>query len=126
MVKGVEYPVSHAASSISDKQEHVTEYGVHWNFFFTLAMLPVFGTLLWPIRQNLLRWSAIAVVIGIGEPTPSAIDCADIPVHDISLHKAGLLSWVLSSARVGLIGMNKEGLVSLPGTLRLSRKSNSS
>ena len=36
-------------------------------------------------------------------------------VHELCLHKAGLLTWVLSSARVGLIEMNKEGLVSLPG-----------
>ena len=40
---------------------------------------------------------------------------ADMTVHELCLHKAGLLTWVLSSARVGLTGMNKEGLVSMPG-----------
>jgi hypothetical protein len=81
-------------------------------------MLPVFGTVLWPIRRNFLRWSAIAVVIGLGKSDMTPVSSADLPVHEISLHKAGLLSWVLSSARVGLIGQNKEGLVSLPGKLR--------
>jgi phosphatidylinositol glycan class W len=69
MVKGVEYPVSiyPYLRYSTDEQEHITEYGVHWNFFFTLAMLPVFGTALWPIRRNFLRWSAIAVMLGLGE-----------------------------------------------------------
>jgi hypothetical protein len=35
--------------------------------------------------------------------------------HELCLNKAGLLNWVLSSDRVGLLGMNKEGIVSLPG-----------
>jgi hypothetical protein len=79
-------------------------------------MLPVFGTVLWPIRRNLLRWSAIAVVIGLGQSSDmTPMSSAHLPVHEISLHKAGLLSWVLSTARIGLIGQNKEGLVSLPG-----------
>jgi phosphatidylinositol glycan class W len=115
MVKGVEYPVGvfSPVKDEADEQEHVTEYGVHWNFFFTLAMLPVFGMILWPIRRDYLRWSAIAVIIALGGFTLAFV--ADLPGHEICLSKAGLLRWVLSEAREGLIGMNKEGLVSLPG-----------
>jgi phosphatidylinositol glycan class W len=98
----------------TDSQEHITEYGVHWNFFFTLAMLPIFGTVLVPIRKSLLRWSAIAVSIALGE-SPNW-NVADDPVHELCLNKAGLLEWVLSDDRDGLVAMNKEGLVSLPGT----------
>lgn len=35
--------------------------------------------------------------------------------HEAALNRTGLLGWVLSEARIGLIGMNKEGIVSLPG-----------
>ena len=36
-------------------------------------------------------------------------------VHEFALRFLGLQAWVLSPSRVGLVGLNKEGLVSLPG-----------
>lgn len=47
-------------------QEHVTEYGVHWNFFITLALLPVTQTFLHPVFQQ-VTISAVAVVLAVCE-----------------------------------------------------------
>ncbi|ORY26719.1 GWT1-domain-containing protein [Naematelia encephala] len=93
MVKGTEYP------------EHVTEYGVHWNFFFTLGLLPILGTLLASIRQKYVRWSVLGVLTTIA--------------HQLALRNFGLQSWVLSPMRDGILGANKEGIVSLPGYLAI-------
>ncbi|EIW72255.1 hypothetical protein TREMEDRAFT_58415 [Tremella mesenterica DSM 1558] len=93
MVKGSDYP------------EHVTEYGVHWNFFFTLGLMPIFGILLRPLRETKLRWSILGLLIAT--------------VHQLSLHYAGIQTWVLSPLRNNLLSQNKEGLVSLPGYLSI-------
>lgn len=41
-------------------QEHVSEYGIHWNFFFTLCMVGVFSTLL---RQKVMNMTSYWIMM---------------------------------------------------------------
>ena len=79
----------------ADYQEHVTEYGVHWNFFFTLAAINLVGPMI-PQEHCL----AGAVAVGLG--------------HQVALG-AGVQSWVLGDDRQSLLAMNKEGVSTLTG-----------
>ncbi|KAH9944887.1 GWT1-domain-containing protein [Amylocystis lapponica] len=88
-VKGVEYP------------EHQTEYGTHWNFFITLALIPPLEVLLHPLMVR-LPISFLGVVVAL--------------VHQTAL-SCGLTTFVLNAPRTSLISANKEGLISLPGYL---------
>lgn len=90
-VKGMEYP------------EHVTEYGVHWNFFITLAILPILQALLHPLMTR-----ASIVFLGVAAGT----------LHQVLLNK-GLMDYIFSAPRVGIVSANKEGLVSLTGYLAI-------
>ncbi|KAL6304631.1 GWT1-domain-containing protein [Sparassis latifolia] len=87
-VKGVEYP---------------SEYGVHWNFFFTLAFVPILQVLLHPLMLR-LPISLLGVLVSLFQQL---------------ILSAGLMGFVLTSPRVGLIGANKEGIVSLTGYLAI-------
>ncbi|KAH9971554.1 GWT1-domain-containing protein [Lactifluus volemus] len=91
LVKGTQYP------------EHVTEYGVHWNFFLTLALIPVLRVFLHPLIPN-MPISLLGLLVAL--------------VHQLSL-SAGFMSYVLNAPRQTLISANKEGLVSLPGYLAI-------
>ncbi|GAA5979812.1 hypothetical protein JCM11641_002701 [Rhodosporidiobolus odoratus] len=93
MVKGVDYP------------EHVSEYGVHWNFFFTIALLPVFGAALIGIfvKKVDLHWVGLLVSVA----------------HQFLLSSTGLQTWTLEAARTTLISQNKEGIVSFFGYLSI-------
>ncbi|OXG78063.1 GPI-anchored wall transfer protein 1 [Cryptococcus neoformans var. grubii Br795] len=91
MVKGSDYP------------EHVTEYGVHWNFFFTLALVPVLAVGIRPLTQW-LRWSVLGVIISL--------------LHQLWLTYY-LQSIVFSFGRSGIFLANKEGFSSLPGYLSI-------
>ena len=96
----------------------MTEYGVHWNFFFTLGLLPVLGTILLPLRRNFLRWTPMAILVVAGAFGKSVLHAKN-EGQRIALSQFGLQSWVLSPVRQGLLGANKEGLVSLPGYLAI-------
>lgn len=89
-----------------DYQEHESEYGVHWNFFFTLSLLPIAFTLVrrlnFPVR---LSYTIKGLLIALS--------------HEIVLKNTGLMEWTLTSPRVNLLSQNKEGLVSFVGYLAI-------
>ncbi|KAJ9476259.1 GPI-anchored wall transfer protein 1 [Pseudozyma hubeiensis] len=95
-VKGVEYV------------EHVGEYGVHWNFFFTLSVLPLassVGRLM--ARGGGVRFSVVGVGISL--------------LHQILLKTTPWEQWALSDTvkRDTLWNANKEGLTSITGYLAI-------
>ncbi|KZV75704.1 hypothetical protein PENSPDRAFT_647000 [Peniophora sp. CONT] len=93
LVKGTEYP------------EHVTEYGVHWNFFLTLGTLPLLQILLHPILANQTV------------PIP-ALGLLLAAAQQLSL-STGSADYILHAPRTTILSANKEGLLSLPGYLAL-------
>jgi hypothetical protein len=86
-----------------DYQKHISEYGIHWNFFFTLAAVKFISSVLitlWPRRTLLM-----SITISIG------YEC---------LLGMGLQEWALSSSpRNDFITANREGILSLPGYISL-------
>lgn len=90
LVKRTEYP------------EHVSEYGVHWNFFITMGLLlPIMDLVqrAWPSAP----WALVAL-------------CASI-VHEGLLVYTSLGAWSISDVRdpSSWVSLNKEGITSLPG-----------
>ncbi|SCU77690.1 LAFA_0A02916g1_1 [Lachancea sp. 'fantastica'] len=82
-------------------QEHVTEYGVHWNFFITLALLPLAMIPIDAIATYAPRF-VIAVFMSIA--------CDSMMVY-----KEGFLSFLINSPRRTLVESNREGMVSFVG-----------
>ncbi|KAF2219465.1 GPI-anchored wall transfer protein 1 [Elsinoe ampelina] len=85
--------------------EHVTEYGVHWNFFFTLAVIPPFVALFQPLLSLVPSYAIIGFVVSL--------------VQQTFFTYSDLLSWVAFAPRDDLLSANKEGLVSIPGYLAI-------
>ncbi|CAD6903138.1 unnamed protein product [Tilletia controversa] len=110
LVKSTEYP------------EHTSEYGMHWNFFITLGLLPFVGTL---VQAGLFgggggggggagrgrgrakngRVIGVALILGAG--------------FQLVLWSTPLQEWAISNdldrKEAGLLAANKEGLVSFAG-----------
>lgn len=83
-------------------QEHVTEYGVHWNFFITLAVTKIIGTVLEGFMKTTdhIKYSALMILM----------------FHETFL-QLGLSKYVMddSVVRNNVIAANREGIFSVPG-----------
>lgn len=93
------------AVEYSGYQRHVSEYGVHWNFFVTLAFVKMFT-------------STIATAVNSRYSLLSGIWI--LAMHEYALSTKGLKEWVLGDApRNDFVSANREGLVSVPGYVGL-------
>ena len=123
LVKGTEYPVRCRDSlwyrnspSVLD-QEHESEYGTHWNFFITLALLPILQVILHPLIRR-VPISLVGVLVAICKLRPLALLQTIkpfFPGHQLSLSLIDMQSFVLYTPRTSIISANKEGIVSLSG-----------
>ena len=82
-------------------QEHVTEYGVHWNFFITLSFLPIVLVFIDPIADYIPRFVIALVLSG---------------VYDWKLVKdPSFLKFLILEDRDTLFKANREGIFSFIG-----------
>ncbi|KAL1872968.1 Glucosaminyl phosphatidylinositol (GlcN-PI) nositol acylation protein [Diaporthe australafricana] len=88
-----------------DYAEHVTEYGVHWNFFFTLGFLPPFVAVFQSALKFVPSYAALALILGVS--------------YQILLESTGLKAYILTAPRVDLLSMNREGIFSFFGYLAI-------
>jgi len=88
-----------------DYAEHVSEYGVHWNFFFTLGLLPPFVALFQSVLHVVPSYAALAVVLAAG--------------YQVALESTSLKGFLLTAPRTDLVSMNREGLASFVGYLAI-------
>ncbi|QDS70623.1 hypothetical protein FKW77_000627 [Venturia effusa] len=92
-VKGVDYA------------EHVTEYGVHWNFFFTLGFLPPFVALCHSAFAMVRSYELLALAVGFA--------------YEATLDFTRLKAYIFTAPRDNLLSQNREGIFSLFGYLAI-------
>lgn len=88
-----------------DYAEHVTEYGVHWNFFFTLGFLPPFVALFQAVLNFIPSYAALATMLGVG--------------YQVVLETTSLKAFILTAPRTDIFSMNREGICSFVGYLAI-------
>ena len=88
-----------------DYAEHVTEYGVHWNFFFTLAFLPPFVALFQSFFALIPSYEILSILLST--------------IYQSSLEFTGLKAYILTAPRVDLLSQNREGVFSFLGYLAI-------
>jgi glucosaminylphosphatidylinositol acyltransferase len=90
-----------------DYAEHVTEYGVHWNFFFTLALLPPFAELSDTLTRRIFKSYAVLAMLLV-------------TLYELVLNNTSLLAYILISPRgPSLLSKNREGVFSFIGYLAI-------
>lgn len=87
-----------------DYAEHVSEYGIHWNFFFTLGLLPPFVALC-QIVPPLLRYEVLPHII--------------IITYQCLLYHTRLSAFILTAPRLSILTQNREGIFSFIGYLTI-------
>lgn len=86
-----------------DYHQHVSEYGIYWNFFFTLAVVKLICPLILANWPNGALWTSVLLAV----------------MHQTAL-SSGIEEWVVrENTREDILSANKEGVVSLPGYLSL-------
>lgn len=89
-----------------DYAEHVTEYGVHWNFFFTLGFLPPFVEIFDSLTVLIPSYETLSISIAI--------------IYQVLLESTDLKAYILISPRgEDLISKNREGIFSFLGYLAI-------
>lgn len=88
-----------------DYAEHVTEYGVHWNFFFTLGLLPPFMAVCQSACKYIPSYAGLAIIISA--------------VYQIILETTSLKALILAAPRTNLFLKNREGIFSFFGYLAI-------
>ncbi|KAG5284149.1 hypothetical protein AALO_G00023470 [Alosa alosa] len=87
---------------MSGYQEHVSEYGVHWNFFFTLAIVRVMASIILAIFPVKKSWLFALLISGI---------------YQVVLETTSLKTFIIHSEdRTGsFLAANREGIFSVFG-----------
>ncbi|XP_012543672.1 phosphatidylinositol-glycan biosynthesis class W protein [Monomorium pharaonis] len=86
-------------------QKHVTEYGVHWNFFITLAIVKLFTSMITSTISS--KYSLLSGIWILW-------------MHEYTMSTKGLKTWVLRDGpRDDFFSANREGLISVPGYVGL-------
>ncbi|KAL2220868.1 GWT1-domain-containing protein [Thermoascus aurantiacus ATCC 26904] len=89
-----------------DYAEHVTEYGVHWNFFFTLGLLPPFVEIFHSLTAVIPSYEILALIIAVA--------------YQVALESTDLKAYILVSPRgPDFLSQNREGVFSFAGYLAI-------
>ncbi|XP_048873556.1 phosphatidylinositol-glycan biosynthesis class W protein [Brienomyrus brachyistius] len=90
---------------VSGYHEHMSEYGVHWNFFFTLAIVRMVASVLLAIFSIKKSW-ILGFIIAVA--------------YQMTLEATELKSFIQDSDRTrGFLSANKEGLFSVIGYIAI-------